>query len=187
MPIAHLHLIEGYSDDDKTRLGKAVTAAIMSVVPATADAVSVLIAEHKATEYMRSGEHRSPAPALPDPATIVTAYLSAMEDRDLEKAGNYLADEFEMHFPNAAPMRDLGELITWATHRYDHVRKTYSAIESFQGDDCAVVIVRGHLDGAWPDGSSFQRVRFIDRFEVVQGKIRFQEVWNDLGEVRKRA
>ncbi len=186
MPIAKLHLIEGYSDDDKLRLGRAVSQAIMSVIPANPDAVTVLLEEHKSSEYMRGGQQRSPAPALPDPKAIVTRYLDAMEQRDLDTAESFLADGFVMHFPNTAPMHDLSALIEWAKTRYQYVKKTYSGIEAFQGDDCGVVVVRGHLNGAWPDGSAFKSVRFIDRFEVVRGKIRLQDVWNDLGEVRPK-
>jgi hypothetical protein len=37
----------------------------------------------------------------------------------------------------------------------------------------------------WADGSSFEGIRFIDRFELVTGKIQRQDVWNDLGEAQK--
>lgn len=184
MPLAKLDVMEGYSDADKSRLGKAVTDAICFVVPASPDAVVVIIEEHSRANYMRGGQHREPAAALPDPKDIVLAYLEAMEQRDLATAGALLADGFEMHFPNTPAMTQLDELIAWAKPRYQQVHKTYSGIEAFQGVDCAVVFARGMLNGVWPDGSAFDGVRFIDRFEISDGKIRLQEVWNDMGEVR---
>ena len=184
MPLAKLDVMEGYSDADKSRLGKAVTDAICFVVPASPDAVVVIIEEHSRANYMRGGQHREPAAALPDPKGVVLAYLEAMEQRDLATAGALLADGFEMYFPNTPAMTQLDELIAWSKPRYQQVNKTYSGIEAFQGVDCAVVFARGMLNGVWPDGSAFDGVRFIDRFEISGGKIRLQEVWNDMGEVR---
>jgi hypothetical protein len=50
----------------------------------------------------------------------------------------------------------------------------------------AVVYTRGTLAGEWPDGTAFGGIRFIDRFEVTDGFITRQDVWNDLAEVRER-
>jgi hypothetical protein len=46
------------------------------------------------------------------------------------------------------------------------------------------VYVLGTLHGRWLDGRTFEGIRFVDRFEIRDGKIRSQEVWNDAGEVR---
>ena len=32
--------------------------------------------------------------------------------------------------------------------------------------------------------AALKRIRFIDRFEVIDGKITKQDVWNDMAEVR---
>ncbi len=45
-----------------------------------------------------------------------------------------------------------------------------------------MVYCSGTLRGVWLDGSNFEGVRFIDRFEIADGKIRRQDVWNDLAE-----
>jgi hypothetical protein len=44
----------------------------------------------------------------------------------------------------------------------------------------------GTLYGEWPDGSAFEGIRFIDRFEVRGGKLTDHKVWNDLGEELRR-
>jgi len=49
------------------------------------------------------------------------------------------------------------------------------------------VYCTGTLEGVWLDGRAFSGVRFIDRFEVAEGRIRRQDVWNDLAEVAPRA
>ncbi|MGY9047753.1 MAG: nuclear transport factor 2 family protein [Rhodobacterales bacterium] len=185
MPIVELHLLKGYEDADKTRLGEALTDAVRLVVPATPEAITVMIHERSPAQYMRGRIPRNPAPALPDPALIVRGYLDAMEARDLDAARTFLGRGFVMHFPGAPAMHDLQQLIDWSAPRYREVRKTYEAAEAFQGAaEAATVYMRGTLSGVWLDGTAFHAIRFIDRFEVAGGKIIKQEVWNDMAEVR---
>ncbi|MDO7593790.1 MAG: hypothetical protein MUQ90_00250, partial [Burkholderiaceae bacterium] len=55
-------------------------------------------------------------------------------------------------------------------------------------DSCTVVYARGTLSGNWLDGEPFSGIRFIDRFEVVDGLLVRQDVWNDIGEsLQKKA
>ena len=54
-------------------------------------------------------------------------------------------------------------------------------------DDVRLVYCFGTLSGEWLDGTSFEGIRFIDRFEVVGDKISRQDVWNDMGEVKAQA
>lgn len=185
MPIVELHLLEGYDDKAKTRLGQALTDAIRYVVPAAPEAITVMIHERQHSQYMRGREHKTGAPALPDPEQIVLAYLAAMEARDLNLAQSFLGAGFEMVFPGTAPMHSLDQLIAWAKPRYQFVTKTYDQVESFQSPGpAAVVYTRGTLSGGWPDGTPFEGIRFIDRFELQDGKITRQDVWNDIAEVR---
>jgi len=184
MPVVEIHLLEGYTAEDKQRLGTALTNAVQSVVPAAPEAVTVMMHELPATDYFRGGAPRSPAPALPDPAITVRAYLDAMEERDLARAETMLGDGFKMIFPGAAPMTKLQELVDWSRPRYHFVKKTYTGFDVVQSDGQQVVFARGTLSGEWPDGTGFGGVRFIDRFELKEGKIIRQDVWNDLAEVR---
>ncbi|TYC64241.1 tautomerase [Rhodobacterales bacterium] len=187
MPSVHVHLMEGYSPDEKTRLMKALTDAVRFVVPAAPDAVTVFLNEVPPSGYMRGGAQRTPAPALEDPAAIVLDYLKAMEDRNLAKAEALLGDGFAMVFPGTGEMSTLAELIDWARTRYRFVKKTYTGVEAFQGESGAVVYTRGTLSGEWPDGTAFSDIRFIDRFEVKANSIIRQDVWNDIAEIRGKA
>ncbi|MCH5760711.1 nuclear transport factor 2 family protein, partial [Salmonella enterica] len=45
-----------------------------------------------------------------------------------------------------------------------------------------VIYSNGTLYGEWPDGRPFADNRFIDRFEVRDGKITRMDVWNDSAE-----
>jgi 4-oxalocrotonate tautomerase family enzyme len=184
MPVVEVHVLEGYAPEAKSRLTTALTQAVRFVVPAPDDAITVLVHEYPSENYARGGTTRTPAPALPNPADLVLDYLRLMEARDLSAAEAMLSEEFEMVFPGTAPMRTLDALIEWAAPRYRSVTKTFRAVEAFQGDGAAVVYTRGDLAGEWHDGTPFEGIRFVDRFEVKGGKIARQEVWNDIAEVR---
>ncbi|MCV6591935.1 MAG: nuclear transport factor 2 family protein [Silicimonas sp.] len=186
MPVVQAHVLEGYSPQEKSRLTTALTQAIRFVVPAPDEAITVMVHEVAPEAYARGGAHRAPAPALPDPGALVLDYLKHMEARDLDAARAMLGDGFEMVFPGTAPMTTLEELIDWAKPRYQFVTKSYEATEAFQGEHSAAVYTRGTLSGAWPDGTAFEGIRFIDRFEVRNGKITRQDVWNDIAEVRPK-
>ena len=120
-----------------------------------------------------------------DAGTRVDGFLAAMAARDLDAAQAMLAPGFTMRFPGTGPMTALAELVAWAADRYRSVAKTVEAVERVPGDP-EVIWMRGRLHGVWPDGSAFEGVRFVDRFEVSGGLILRQDVWNDLAEARPR-
>lgn len=187
MPVIQLHIVEGYTDKDKTRMGEALTDAIRSVIPATPDLVTILINEAPHHHYMRGRTHRQGAEALPDPKAIVRDFLTAMEARKIDTAKGMLAEGFVMQFPGTGPMTELEELIAWAKPRYSFVRKTYEGFDAMQSPgDAAIVYCRGTLSGEWLDGTPFDGIRFIDRFEVTNGKLSKQDVWNDMAEVKAK-
>jgi len=185
MPVIECHVMQGYADADKSRLCEALTHAVRIVVPARPEAITVLVHELSPSGYMRGGEHRTPAPALPDPSDTVRRFLTAMEARDLDTARNMLGAGFQMIFPGTAPMTTLEQLIDWAKPRYQHVTKTYDGFDAMQSPhNHAIVYCRGALSGVWPDGTPFDGIRFIDRFEVTGGLLTRQDVWNDIAEVK---
>ncbi|MFK7876903.1 MAG: tautomerase family protein [Paracoccaceae bacterium] len=185
MPIVQLHLLEGYDASAKQRLGDALTDAVRLVVPAPPELVTLMITDIPAQNYYRGGTARHPAPAKPDPSGIVRAFLNAMQDRDIETAHSYLAPNFTMTFPGTPPMTQLQQLIDWAKPRYRFVTKSYDGFDAVQSaGDAAIVYCRGTLSGQWPDGSAFDGIRFIDRFEVIGDKLIKQDVWNDIAETR---
>ncbi|PSL18088.1 tautomerase family protein [Shimia abyssi] len=188
MPIVELHVLEGYNSLEKQRLSEVLTDAVRFVIPAAPELVTVMIHDVPTDNYYRGRIQRSPAPALPDPAQIVKDYLAAMEARKLETARAMLGDGFAMTFPGTAPMRTLEELIEWSKPRYKFVTKTYDGFDAMQGvGDAAIVYCRGMLQGEYHDGSTFEGIRFVDRFEITGGRITRQDVWNDMAEVRANA
>lgn len=184
MPIIELHILEGYAAEAKLRLGKAVTDAVQSVVPARPEAITVITHEIAPENYTRGGATRTGAPALPDHVALVRDFLTQMEQRNLDAAGRFLGVGFLMQFPGAEPMVTLSQMIDWAKPRYRFVKKAYERFEQVNSDAGPVVYCSGTLNGEWPDGTPFEGIRFIDRFEFSEGLIVRQDVWNDIAEMR---
>jgi hypothetical protein len=49
-----------------------------------------------------------------------------------------------------------------------------------------VVYCFGTLPGQWNDGRLFKGIRFVDRFQIVEGKLKPQRIWNDTTEALSR-
>ncbi len=183
MPVISITLLPGYPADARERLVDRVATAARSVVLAPEAGTTVFV--HEAATYRRDGRIASAGgPVVPEATPVVRAFLEAMGRRDLEAASQWLAPGFEMVFPGGRVMRQLPELVAWAKGRYQSVDKRCERFEESWQGDVTVVHCSGTLQGRWPDGTAFEGVRFIDRFEVEGGKIRRQEVWNDLAEAR---
>lgn len=118
-----------------------------------------------------------------DEADTVTRFLRVMEARDLDAATAMLAPDFTMVFPGGVEMRRLEDLVAWSRTRYARVVKTFDRIDRAG----SAIWVSGTLAGEWLDGSTFEGIRYVDRFEIDDGLIRRQEVWNDMGEVLRQA
>jgi hypothetical protein len=115
----------------------------------------------------------------------VLRYLAAMEERDLAAARRFVADDVELVFPGGVRRRDLTEIAAGSASRYRRIGKHIDGCDLGTGPDgTAIVYVFGTLHGQWSDGRDFAGIRFIDRFELREGLICRQEVWNDTGEWR---
>ncbi len=122
-----------------------------------------------------------------DAIRFANSYLAAMEARDLEAAAKYLADQPVLTFPGGVVFRSISEIVSNSGSRYARVGKTIETWDAFESNDCWIVYCRGTLHGEWRDGRSFSGIRFIDRFEIDDGGIRRQDVWNDAAEYRLRS
>jgi phenylpyruvate tautomerase PptA (4-oxalocrotonate tautomerase family) len=186
MPVIRVTLIEGYDDDVRGRLLEGYSQVTRTVLGAAPDGITAFIDEVKQTSYRRGNEPKFPKAPPPAPECIVRDFLGAMERRDLPVAHSLLTEDFVMMFPGGACFTRLEELIAWAVSRYRRIAKVYDGFDTVPGMEAATVYCRGTLEGEWPDGSAFKGIRFIDRFTVRDGKLKDQQVWNDLAEIRCR-
>ncbi|MEY4285201.1 MAG: tautomerase [Betaproteobacteria bacterium] len=186
MPVVSITLLPGYSPQARERLVERTARSVRSVIAASNAGTTVFVNE--AATYQRDGKRFTVGGAeLPDASALVRQFLERMQVRDLEAAKGMLAAGFEMTFPGAAPMREFSQLLDWAKTRYSKIGKQYERFDECWGEDHTVVYCSGTLEGIWLDGSPFSGIRFIDRFEVAQGLIQRQDVWNDLAEVKALA
>ncbi|MCP4560579.1 MAG: hypothetical protein GY873_23055 [Bosea sp.] len=122
------------------------------------------------------------------PRALALRYLAAMERRDLDTARGFVTADAEFIFPGGAKRSDLSAIVTGSSGRYRTIAKHVERCDLCkEPDGSAIVYVLGSLYGQWPDGTAFSGIRFVDRFEIVGGLIRRQEVWNDSGEMRLAA
>ncbi|WP_051241738.1 hypothetical protein [Stappia stellulata] len=119
---------------------------------------------------------------LDEAKEIAVGYLDAMERRDLDAAQAFVGDAPQITFPGGRNFTDISQIVRNSGGRYNTIRKSISRRDAWQDDDKTVVLVSGTLYGEWPDGTAFDGIRFVDRFEIVNRRIVRQEVWNDSGE-----
>lgn len=121
---------------------------------------------------------------LDDRAAIeaVSGYLRLVEARQLDEAAELLAPGAEIVFPGARRHADLPAQVAAAGGRYRTVRKVFGGFDVIGSEGTTIVYAFGGLEGEDLDGRTFAGVRFIDRFELVDGLITSHRVWNDLAE-----
>jgi len=179
MPVISVTLLPGYSSEAESRLVQRVALAARSVI-AAAPAGTTVFVQH-ANTYQRDGKvFGSGGPERPDASALVHGFLDRMQQRDLPAAQALLAPDFRMTFPGAPAMQQLDELVQWSRGRYLNVIKDYERFDECWTGDGAIVYCFGQLRGTWLDGTPFEGIRFIDRFEVRDGRICRQDVWNDM-------
>ncbi|RIV37626.1 nuclear transport factor 2 family protein [Micromonospora radicis] len=114
------------------------------------------------------------------PAGLVDHYLQLCEDRQLEAAGRLLAPGARLVFPGGRRFGSLAEMAAASTGTYRWVRKHRDRyLVGADGDDTTVTSL-GRLYGQWPDGSTFDGIRYADVFLLRDGLIVEQHVFNDL-------
>jgi len=120
-----------------------------------------------------------------DACAFVCSYLVAMEQRDLALAQRYVAPAAQFVFPGGVHRRGLAEIAGGSATRYRSIGKHIERCDRCEHPDgTTIVYVLGTLHGVWLDGDAFDGIRFVDRFELRDGLICKQEVWNDSAEAR---
>lgn len=115
-----------------------------------------------------------------DARTLVVQYLDLIQERNLEAAKQHLHPEATIIYPGSRVFASLDDQFLATAQIFRSIRKTFRRIDVIPLRDGAIVYALGHLRGEATDGTNFSRVRFIDRFEILDGRIVSHEVWNDL-------
>ena len=121
-------------------------------------------------------QHDNPA------VQIVSDFLDASMAPDPVKAATYMSADVRITFTGGRLMPSAKEITAFNAARYNWVKKALGQFDWTDRGDHTVVYSNGTLYGEWPDGRSFSGNRYLDRFEVRDGKITRMEVWNDSAE-----
>ena len=119
---------------------------------------------------------------LPEEAEIVRAYLDASMKPDPDLAATYVADHLTITFTGGRVFNHPSGPTGFNAMRYKWVKKKMDRFDVARGAEGVVVYSVGTLFGEWPDGTAFEGNRYVDRFEVNDGKITKMDVWNDSAE-----
>jgi hypothetical protein len=117
-----------------------------------------------------------------NPVDLVDRYLELCEQRRLEEAERYLAEDALLVFPGGKRHDSLKSMAVEAGSRYRWVKKRRRSYDEAVGDGRVTVVSRGTLYGENLAGVPFEGVRYVDVFVLVGEKIAEQHVWNDLCE-----
>ncbi len=113
---------------------------------------------------------------------VVETFLRLVEDRRLDEAAPFLTPGAVITFPGGRQFSSLQEQVTSSSRRFRSVRKVFEKFDVFEDGPAMVIYVFGTLAGENLKGEVFSDVRFIDRFELRDGLIVDQKVWNVLAE-----
>ncbi len=113
---------------------------------------------------------------------IVSDFLEASMKPDPVLAATYMSDDVQITFTGKRKMENASVITAFNSGRYNWVKKSIESYDCAEKEDSVVVYSNGTLYGEWPDGRSFSGNRYLDRFEVKDGKIIKMDVWNDSAE-----
>lgn len=118
------------------------------------------------------------------PAEIVDEYLRLLMIPDPTAASAFIAPDLQIRFTGNRAMKHPSECSAFNAQRYAWVKKRMERTEVVAGgtEEETVVYSLGTLYGAWPDGTSFEGNRYVDRYVVRNGRITQMDVWNDSAE-----
>lgn len=113
---------------------------------------------------------------------IVSDFLEASMAPNPELAATFMSSDVKITFTGGRIMASPQVITDFNSNRYQWVKKALGQFDWTEHDDHVVVYSNGTLYGEWPDGRSFSNNRYLDRFEVRNGKITRMDVWNDSAE-----
>ena len=119
---------------------------------------------------------------LEDAVRIIEAYLDASMIPDPVTAGQYIAPDLIFTFTGGRRFDHPRDAAAFNAKRYQWVKKKRERSDASQSGNDIIVYNIGTLYGAWPDGTSFEGNRYVDRFVIRNGLIVKMDVWNDSAE-----
>ena len=120
---------------------------------------------------------------VPKEVEIVKSFLEASMAPDPDRAASLMSENVSITFTGKRVMPTVHGVTAFNAARYQWVKKQPGEFDWLEKQPGHIVVYcTGFLYGVWPDGRSFSGNRYLDRYEVVNGKIIKMDVWNDSAE-----
>ena len=115
---------------------------------------------------------------------LINEYLRILMIPDPNGVKHFVSPKLRIRFTGNRSMHAPAECSAFNASRYRWVKKKIEKTEVVAGgsDAATVVYSLGTLYGEWPDGSTFEGNRYVDRYVISHGLITEMDVWNDSAE-----
>jgi len=120
------------------------------------------------------------------PTDVVKAFLDAMSRRDFDAMEPLMAPAFKMTTSGGQVFNHPKEFAVHARARQKSARKTTDRYDEIPTPSGASVYAIGTMAGEWNDGAPYSGIRYIDRFEIADGRIVDMHVYSDMSEFRPK-
>jgi len=124
--------------------------------------------------------------AMDSPADVAKGFLDAMSRRDFEAMEKLMAPEFKMTVSGGLVFRHPREFAANSRAKQRTAKKTTDRFEEIKTVDGGIVFAIGSMAGEWNNGTTYANIRYIDRFEIENGKIVDMNVWSDMADFRPK-
>jgi limonene-1,2-epoxide hydrolase len=123
---------------------------------------------------------------MPHAVDVVKAFLEAMGKRDFAAMEAVMAPSFKMTVTGGSTFTHPREFAAQSKGRQKSAIKTTDRYDEVPMPGGMIVYSIGSMAGEWNNGTRYSGVRYIDRFEVVNGKITDMNVYSDMAEFRPK-
>ncbi|MBL8644439.1 MAG: nuclear transport factor 2 family protein [Rhodospirillaceae bacterium] len=120
------------------------------------------------------------------PTEVVKAFLAAMSRRDFAGMEALMAPGFRMTVTGGEVYTHPKDFAAASGKRQKSARKTTDHYDEIATPDGGIVYSIGSMAGEWNTGAAYAGIRYIDRFEIENGKIRDMQVFSDMAEFRPK-
>ena len=123
---------------------------------------------------------------MPSAVDVVKTFLGAMGKRDFATMETVMAPNFKMTVTGGSVFSHPRDFAAQSKARQKSAIKTTDRYDEIPTANGAIVYSIGSMAGEWNNGKKYQDVRYIDRFEIVNGKIADMNVYSDMAEFRPK-
>jgi ketosteroid isomerase-like protein len=123
---------------------------------------------------------------MPSVVDVVKTFLEGMSKRDFAAMEAVMAPNFKMTVTGGSVFKHPRDFAAQSRARQKSAIKTTDRYDEIPTATGAIVYSIGSMAGEWNNGTTYRDIRYIDRFEIVNGKIAEMNVYSDMAEFRPK-